>query len=567
MAIKFRKPSWALTLFSLPFLGVGLGFLFVSIIPTLYLGVVAPNWSQVSATLLSASLDVSYGDSTTYNARASYQYRFQGQTYISDRVGINSGNDNIGDWQYRTGRSLENSFANQQPVIAYVNPKSPGTALLKPDIRWSLVGFKMIFVIVFGGLGGWLFIASIIELPNALSRFTRNGKKVRQQAQSDHIYSSARSLFWVLLGLATFVSAISSPVLFSFIDEWKSGNKAIVIALLFPIIGLGLFIAAAREGLRIRKFGRSPLVMSPYPAAIGGYLGAKVHINSSVPPSQRFKVSLSCIQRVTTRSGGKSKTSDVTRWHEEGMAYVERAQGNTTLLRFSFNIPANLHESSDKTGQRYFWRIDIESVISGVKFKRSFEVPVLNVEQPVPTNRYLAKDHPGMVELTFDRIEQLDAEDRGNEFEVSFPRFSYPLERLGGVVFGAIFVGSGIAASMGGAPFIFPLLFVPIGGIIAIVSLVYYLTAAQVLVRNDGVFRRSSFLGLTKKLKSIPAQSISEIHLKPASTWENSSGPKRYYFLIEAIGEQGQKVKLIDRIEGKDTANALIDRFNTILAR
>ncbi|MDN3648034.1 DUF3592 domain-containing protein [Reinekea marina] len=564
MALTFKKPSWAVTLFSLPFLGIGVGFLLFSIIPTIYIGVSAPFWDTVPAKLISANLEVSHGDSTTYLATARYQYQFLGQEYISDRVGISSSNDNIGDWQYDKGRELEWLLSKGRNIEAVVNPRKPHQSYLYPEIRWGLVGFKMIFVVVFGGFGALLFVGSIIKKPNTVIVEKSGDDKVIQSAQSKPIYSSARLTLWVYLGMSVVISMLSFPVVFAFQDEWSSGNKLIVLALIFPAISVFCIFATVREAWRLKKIGRSPLIMSPFPAGIGGYLGAKVLFNTDYDSLARYQVSLNCIHKYTTRSGSKSETKEVTRWHEEGFAYIERAQNNKTLLRFNINIPSKLPQTSEGSDY-HFWRLNIERISAGVKIKRSFTVPVHEVENAQPTHQYLAAEHPAMLELSVDRIDQLNAKDNGTEFEVWFPRFSRIGERLASFLFGSVFVGSGYGVHLAGGPFIFPLIFIPIGGLFALHSLVTFLTEFRVMVRAEGVFRRSSLVGVYKKLKSLPVDSIASVDIQKAATWETSGANKRHYYSVQAKPKQGKGILLIDKVEGKESAEMIRDRFLSIL--
>ncbi len=64
------KPQrkWAILLFSLPFTGVGFGFLLFSIIPSLYDAVQMSDWHETQATVISSELKSYSGDSTTYEA-------------------------------------------------------------------------------------------------------------------------------------------------------------------------------------------------------------------------------------------------------------------------------------------------------------------------------------------------------------------------------------------------------------------------------------------------------------------------------------------------------------------
>ena len=565
MSIEIKKPTWPLLLFSLPFLSVGIGFLLISILPTLYLAIVVPQWDRVPATILSTNLEVSYGDGTTYQAVAQYKYQINNQDYVNDKVGFSRGNDNIGQWQSNAYQLMLNAQQSNEPMMAFVHPKRPEKSYLFADLRWGLLGMKMIFVVVFGGVGGAAFISAFIKFPTQRIKTKASSRGRMNASQSDHIYSSTRTIFWSYLIIGVLVAAISSPALFSIIEEWESGNKLILLALIFPLVAVGFLFAALKEGFRILKFGRSPLIMKPYPASVGGHLGATVQVNSPYVPNQKFQVSLNCVNRVTTRSGGKSKTHEHNVWHDEGFAFTERAPNGKTRLRFAFNLPSSVSETSEPSNNYYFWRLDLNATLSGQTFKRSFRVPVQKTPGAEPTQQYLADQHPLMDQLIDERIERLNINQQGYEFTYTIPRFAYPYERLGGVVFGGVFIASGIGASLGGAPFIFPLLFVPIGSLIAIGSLKAYLTAAYIRISPNGVSRLNSVIGLFKKAQHIKTSELASFKISQASTWKNSQGPSRHYYAIHAHGEQKQKIEVIDRVEGRDSAEVLCERFNNLI--
>ena len=151
---KKRKQNWFMLLFALPFAGVGIGVLVFGVIPNLYEWQQMKSWPQVEARVLDAGLHTSRGDdSDTYRAYARYTYRYQMQDYTSERVAIMGGSDNIGDFQSDLARQLELAHRMEQPVPAWVNPNDPGDAVLNRELRWNMLGFKMIFVLVFGGVG------------------------------------------------------------------------------------------------------------------------------------------------------------------------------------------------------------------------------------------------------------------------------------------------------------------------------------------------------------------------------------------------------------------------------
>ncbi len=88
-----------LALFSLPFAGVGVFMLWLSV-NTVMQSREAAQWVETPCRILSVKLDSSRGsDSTTYQCVARYAYEFGGMSYESDRVSFSKGSDNIGSFQ------------------------------------------------------------------------------------------------------------------------------------------------------------------------------------------------------------------------------------------------------------------------------------------------------------------------------------------------------------------------------------------------------------------------------------------------------------------------------------
>ncbi|WP_196159390.1 DUF3592 domain-containing protein [Reinekea sp. G2M2-21] len=563
MAVTFRKPSWPALLFSLPFFGVGLGFLFISVIPTLYLGATVPGWDRIPATLSSVNLSVSHGDSTSYQAQASYYYDVDGQRYQGNQVGFSKGSDNVGRWQQNAYRVLKQAYDSNEPMFAYVHPDEPERVYLFADIRWGLLGFKLIFVVVFGGVGGGLFFSSFLVSSRKQSPLNDGvlDAETTATASSSPIYSSARVIVWSYLGIAVFIAAVSSPILFDFWDEWSSGNKAILIAMVFPVIAVGFFVAFFKEWLKLLKFGRSPLLLSPYPASVGGHLAATVNTNIAYQRGQQVRVIVSCINRYTSRSGGKSRTRETTIWHSEGLAYIERSSQGKTRLRFAFNLPDHVPTTTPSSKNYHFWRVDIDTTVGGTAFKRAFTVPVMRVRGAQPTQQFLADQHPQLNELTESRLALLHIEEQVNQLVITEPRFSYIYERMGGILFGAVFMGSGIGVSMAGAPFIFPLVFCPIGFLFFWISLRNLLTKVVTTATVDGLHQQRSFIGLIRKQQTIAADELSALDINKATGWESSQTAKRHFFTLLAKGRGKQTMKLIERVEGKEAATVLKDKI------
>jgi hypothetical protein len=147
-----------LILFGLPFFGIGVWMLW-SISSGFTDAWQMQSWQPTVARLIQAGYNSHSGDdSYTYEAYAIYAYTIGGQEFTSDRVSITGGADNIGGYQQDMGRKLSGAFSRGEAITIYVDPDDPREAIIDRDLRWGLIGFKSIFLFVFGGAGLGLII-------------------------------------------------------------------------------------------------------------------------------------------------------------------------------------------------------------------------------------------------------------------------------------------------------------------------------------------------------------------------------------------------------------------------
>ena len=130
-----RTGAGCLALFGLPFLAIGLGMLVWGTV-TLLRWQAASDWVAVDAELLSVALEEHRGDdSTTYETTATYRYSYGGQSFTGNRVGLDSGSDDIGGFHQRYYGELRTAQKGNAPVTAYVDPNAPANAVLNRDVR------------------------------------------------------------------------------------------------------------------------------------------------------------------------------------------------------------------------------------------------------------------------------------------------------------------------------------------------------------------------------------------------------------------------------------------------
>jgi len=142
-----------LILFGLPFFGIGVWMLW-SIGSAFTDAWHMQSWQPTEARLIQAGYNSHSGDdSYTFEAYAIYAYTIGGQEFTNDRVSITGGADNIGDYQQDMGRKLSTAFGRGEAITIYVDPNDPRAATIDRALRWGLIGFKSIFLFVFGGAG------------------------------------------------------------------------------------------------------------------------------------------------------------------------------------------------------------------------------------------------------------------------------------------------------------------------------------------------------------------------------------------------------------------------------
>jgi hypothetical protein len=383
-----RTGSVALMLFALPFAGVGVGALVWGASDVLAWQRMSA-WTAVSANLLTVNLEEHDGDdSTTYETTATYRYNVAGQDYTSTRVAIGSGADNLGDFQRDIYWQLRSAQDSGTPVMAYVDPQNPASAVLNRDLRYGLVVFKGIFVLLFGGVGfGMLFGArhggnKLAAEEILQEQFPNEPWRWRPEWASGRIPGSARTAAYVAIGFAVVWNLISLPAGVFLPAEIASGNWPAAIGLLFPLVGIGLAVWAIRSWLRLKRFKVATLVLQRTPVALGGRLKGTIRVDAEVPIATDFKLELVCSEETVSGSGKNRHRSERMMWQKEWRVPRHQCQIGPTLtsIPVDVTVPADQPTTTptDDT-PKIEWRLDVTGECPGPDFWSRFELPVFAV--------------------------------------------------------------------------------------------------------------------------------------------------------------------------------------------
>ncbi|MDR3455993.1 MAG: hypothetical protein P4N60_00995 [Verrucomicrobiae bacterium] len=249
---------------------------------------------------------------------------------------------------------------------------------------FALVFCTVGFGLMFGAVWGRKKMKQTAELR---TRFADKLWLLRPDWASGEIKSATRGqvvLFWIM---ATAFCGFGIPIsIFVIPQELHRGNKLALIALLFPLAGLGLLTAAIYQTLRWVKYGAVLFKMKSVPGIIGGVLMGTVRIPAHFQPQTGIALRLRCVRRLVTGSGKSRSVSENVLWEDEKHlgGNLPRAGLEEYDVPVFFKIPANSRETdSEKPDDQIVWRLTAVSKQPGIDFRADFEVPVFKVTDDI----------------------------------------------------------------------------------------------------------------------------------------------------------------------------------------
>lgn len=558
--------SWFLILFSLPFAGVGIGILLFSITPTLYDWARMRSWQPVAAQVVAAELKTHSGDdSDTYSVLADYRYEVAGVAYQGTRVAIGAMADNIGEFQQALGARLEAAARQESPVMIWVNPQNPSESVVDRSLRPGLLFFNLIFVVLFGGVGcGLLVYQLFFNQRQATGSAAENSEKpwlARADWAANRIGCRHKKQLWFAWLFTIFWNLISTPVAFVVPGEFSKGNYPILLALLFPLVGAGLFWWAISLTRDWQRYGAVFLQLDPFPGSIGGQVGGTLDLPVAFDSSPQFRVTLNCIYSYSSGSGDNDGTREKCVWQAEGIAVLQ-ARSSGIRLQFLFDVPDNLPASEREDLPYHSWRLDIKSLTPHVRFSRQFIIPVYATRQSARYIRDQSVQHPALVESRLDQIEAVcQFQQVQGGVDLFFPLFRSWKTPFMGLVFGIIFAGSGFAIGYADGPFIFPLVFGGIGTIAVLSSLNALFDSRRVRLDQNGYFGRRWWLGIPVRSRTIPREKLRRLHIKESYSSQSGNEFSTVYKIMLEL-ESGAKIKIADSLRGEAIAQQLAESIS-----
>lgn len=556
-----------LSLFGLPFLGVGIWMTVVCILPISEANAMRA-WKQAPATILKTELET-HSDSEggcTYRVTALYEYEWEGKKHRGQRVGIYTGSDNIGSFHHDAHRRLESCRASGSEFPCYVNPASPDQSILFRNVRWEMFALNGMFAMVFGGAGFGMVVGGF---------FLRRRAKAEKPLRAAHpgepwlwktewaggeVRSSNRMAARVLGCFAAFWNLLSVPVAAFVVWDWfhRDGDRLALLVLIFPAVGFALAWATAVLWARSRRFGESVFKMTPFPGVVGGKVSGVVHVPVHLRPLDGFLLNLRCEQTVER---GESSSQEVL-WESQRKLSRELLERDLrrSAIPVLFTVPYACRPTDEKA--KVSWRLRVTAKTERGKYQSEFEIPVFRT---AASSEDVAADESAIAgfedKALFEEnckeggIVITDRADGGQEFV--FP--ARWRQTIAGFVACALATGGAVLVRYGDGPWPVAIGIGVVGTLVGVLMIAFWLRPSRVTVRRGTVTVWRSIAGIAFE-RTMPADSVRSVEVK-----SNTQSGNTCYYAIVIRGAAGQRMVAACALKGRAFVEELAARIRSAI--
>ncbi len=354
-------------------------------------------------------------------------------------------------------------------------------------------------------------------------------------------------------------------------DAVTKDNRAAWMALLFPAVGLGLVVAAARASMRSRKFGASRLDLVTRPAAVGHGLGGVIRTPADIRSADGFALVLSCLRVRRTGSGKNRSTHETVLWQEEKRVSGQRGAGGptdgmVTNIPVAFRIPADGTPCDDRDpDDRVVWRLRASASVPGVDYESTFEVPVFRTpETDVPataeTERLLGRE-PSLAEWKQPADSPIRVSTTAAGTEVLFPAGRNRGAALGVTLCAALWGAAVTAVFLLDAPIIVKLIFALVQAVLIYVVLRLWFRVVRVTADRQALSVAAGY-GTPGEPRTVPAAEVKDVELRIGV----QSGDRVWYDLY-VVRADGRKFAAAGGIRDKREAEWIAARLREALGQ
>jgi len=425
------------------------------------------------------------------------------------------------------------------------------------------IGAGLTFSMMFCGIAGLMMSLLVYGHRKALAEQSM----LLGEKPADGIASNNKSGYQAMLGMGAVFFAIGVPISFVAIsDELPKDNYAVLLVLVFPLIGALLLWQGRTKVKHWQKIGKTPFYPEPFPGCVGGQVGGYFTLQHG-RFEQMPQAELSCVH-VYQSGSGKNRTT-----HRK---HIWSSQCNVSRTvdgkhRLVFDVPAELPVTGEDS--RYRGRIEWQLSCNGelqqaserLKFNRQWTLPVIagnarSAWQPSAAEVELQQQQRQVA--AFDAAaSQIKQQVQGDTLYLT----SKPGRHTGTastlIIVGAIFSGAGVFLSYKALEetamlWLMALIFTPVGLLTLLFGLFWLGRGLKASVSPGQIWLQRSMFGIQLYQRRAQLTTEQQLSIKQTLSSTSGEGKRTEYFRLQADID-GKTLVLAEGITGRDAAEAL----------
>ena len=389
----------------------------------------------------------------------------------------------------------------------------------------------------------------------------------RKDWAEGRVKSNTRSTMWAGWIFAAFWNVVSIPLAILVIPSAvRQKGPGVLLALIFPVVGVYLIIRAIRQTIAFVEFGKTYFEMASVPGVIGRELKGVIQARFPHSPDHGIHLRLSSVHRVTTNSGNSASTTETILWRDEAdLSSGQLAAGPTgTAIPVDFRIPLDA-QPTEKCSLRdeFVWILEALADVPGVDYHDIFEIPVFRTQQ-TPTGPEAEKlDTPFASTHAVARPEALTVQVRqsANGTEFYFAAGRNKTFAASTTVFLLVFGTITLFLFHSRLVIIFPLVFGFFTLILGYIAAQLWMGTSRVVFGPSDLTTQSGLLG-GGKMQHIPLVEISSITDKIRAQQGAATGTP--YYDIELTLRNGNKITLGQTLRDKHETDWLVQEMRRL---
>jgi hypothetical protein len=442
------------------------------------------------------------------------------------------------------------------------------SGLIQGEIRQ---GFLLLSgALAFGGFGAGVLILTIVGTRRMAREEARQLAHPnepwlwREDWAEGQVRNSTKSEAWFLWGFAVLWNSVSIPLAMFLPEEiLDKHNYAALFGLLFPVVGIGVIVAAIRKSIQQRKFGSCLFRMDCVPGVLGGEVSGAILVRGEIVGDAGITIRLACINRVRSGSGKNSSTTEHILWQQEqsGVRPFPGPRGVGALLPVRFRTPCDA-KPTDGTDPHnsILWRLVAQAAVPGVDFTTDFEIPVFMTpaSSREATEEQLRSDELARVTEPFvptpdSGVTVVPSPGGGMEFRLSRGQESGGSLPL--AAFAAFWAGLVALIIYAGAPLLFSVIFGAIGLLLLLIVLLLSFGESRIVVESGRLSVQASLFGV-RTGRAVDCSAIAKIGVT------GSTGS----YAVNITQNDGRRVIVWWVLRRKQTADWLADEIRKAAA-